>query len=180
MTVTYAKPVQVDEVVWRLGFTSDAATPVPFRVFVGGVLAQELSSPDGAGEVFLTIAVGDFPYVEVLDDDDLTPAIAFPGRFDVHWPAVAGAAQYRVEEYVASTWTLRDLVPDDGSAAYTWRSRWLEDDTAHYFRVIPVDSASNEGSVIAFSGLMVRHPDPPEVTYTYDGAIAETVTIAAA
>jgi hypothetical protein len=63
---------------------------------------------------------------------------------------------------------------------FTWRSRVLEDGATHRFRVVPVGQNGNDGTEQLFTLLMVRIPDPPAVTYTYNGAGAPTVTIAAA
>jgi hypothetical protein len=63
---------------------------------------------------------------------------------------------------------------------FAWESRFLEDSASHRFRVVPVGQNGNEGTSREFLVLMVRIPDPPEVTYTYNGTPANTVTIAAA
>ena len=180
MTVTYSQPIRIDALAFRLPFSSDETTPVPFRVYDQGRLVKSFSSPNGTGEYIATVGDGESPFIEVLDRDCEQPAIAFPGRLTVNWLAITGATSYRVEELVSAVWTARQTILDTGVGAYSWLSRWLEDVTAHQFRVIAIDAAANEGTALAFTATMVRHPDAPNVTYTYNGSGQPDVTIASA
>jgi hypothetical protein len=176
MTVSTTPPERIDDQTFRLRWTSSEAAPVPFLVYVNGVLAASWSSVDQTGEITLTIAAGDAPFVEVLDKADM-PEIAFPGRVTLQWLAIAGAGSYRVDENIASVWTERKTITDDGFGVFAFLSRWLEEGQTHQFRVVPISTAGNEGTPLSFSIEMVRHPDPPSVAFTYNGAGTPTVTI---
>ncbi len=176
MVVTYQKTLRVDRVSWRQPFTSDITPPVPFRVFIGGVLVSQFVSTDGNGNYRLNSDQGSV-FIEVLDKDCSIPEIAFPGRITIGWRSVVGAVEYKVEEFVSAVFVLRKTVEDDGVGAFTFLSRFLEDVTTHLFQVVPVDAAGNLGTPLSFSVLMVRHPDVPNVGYSYDGAGPKTVTI---
>jgi hypothetical protein len=182
VTVTYEPPARIDEITFRLAFRSDepasAAAPVTLRIYVGGVWVGRIRSPDGYGEFDLQVGPGEEPIVEVLDRDCQIPAVAFPGRLDVHWRGDAAADHYRVEQFVSSVWTLQDTLPESGKGAYTWRSAWLEDETSHQFRVIAVDG--NPGTAAEVSALMVRHPDAPRVAIAWNGPGTATFTVASA
>lgn len=180
MAITSYTIAPIDLTTIKISFVSDATPPIPFRVYVGGVLVSSWTAPTTAGEINLTIPPGDAPFVEVLDKACANPSIAYPGRITLQWTTVTSAARYRIDEYVATVWTERATLTDNGEGSFSWVSRWLEDVTTHQFRVVPISSAANEGTPITQTVLMVRHPDPPSVTYTYNGAGTPTVTIAAA
>jgi hypothetical protein len=180
MTVTYQEPSLIDEMAFRLTWSSNETQPVPFRVYREGVQIAAFNSADGLGEIVLTVAPGESPFVEVLDKTGSVPSIAFPGRLTIHWQAVSGASSYLVQEYISAAWTTQQTVLDNGEGSFTWLSRWLDDLSTNQFRVIPVDSAGNQGSALTFSCVMVRHPDAPEVEYEYNGSGTPTVTVAAA
>lgn len=180
MAITYGKVQPIDATSFRLTWTSDETAPVPFRVYVGGRLVSSWESPTQAGEIILTVPAGDAPFIEVLDKACDIPAIAFSGRITLQWSSITGAANYRIEEYVDSVWTERNVITDNGDGVFTWLSRWLEDVTTHQFRIVPISTAGNEGTPIEKTVFMVRHPDPPDVEYTYNGSSTPTITISAA
>lgn len=180
MAITSYSVSPVDLTTIKMGFVSSLTPPIPFRVYSGGALIASWSAPTTAGEILLTIPPGDAPFVEVLDVACANPKVAYPGRITLQWTAVSGAARYRIDEYVASVWTERSTLADNGEGSFSWVSRWLEDVTTHQFRIVPISSAANEGTPITQTVLMVRHPNPPDVEYTYDGAVDQTVTISAA
>ena len=177
MAVTFTKTQAQDGQSFRVEFTSDETTPVPFRVIVDGLEVGAFSSSDGSGSFVVTVGIDESVFLEVLDKACQIPSIAFSGRMRVNWQAVVGATQYRVEEFVSAVWTARATITDRGEGAFEFVSRFLEDVTAHLFRVIPIDAAGNEGSPLTFTSLMVRHPAPPNVGYVYNGAGTPTVTI---
>ncbi|QDU61230.1 hypothetical protein Pan216_20840 [Planctomycetes bacterium Pan216] len=176
MTVT-AQARQIDYFAFRLSFSSDETPPVPFRVVRNGDMIYSFTSTDGTGEITVTVEPGTVPFFEILDRAGQRPQPAFPGRLTLAWQAVTGATRYRVDEYVDSEWTERQTIASTGETSYTWVSRWLEDSASHQFRVVPLDNAGNEGSAQTFAALMVRHPDAPNVTYTYNGSATPTLTI---
>jgi len=160
---------------WRLAWVS-SVVGATFYLYRDGVLVltTRLTST--------VVAVGgsESPVYEVLDDAAERPAAAHPPYAVLAWYASPAAAEYRVEELLAGEWTERTVVPDDGSGYFTWRSGVLADGQTHQFRVTPIGDNGNTGTAKSWSLLMVRVPDVPLVTYTYNGAGAGTVTIAAA
>lgn len=124
-----------------------------------------------------SVAAGEQIVIEVLDNGATAPQLAFPGRVTLGWSEVEGAYSYRVEEYVGAAWTARQTVRDLGQSYFSWVSRFLEDATSHQFRVITIGTNGVEGEAKAFTFLMVRHPDIPDVAITYDeGTQRVTVT----
>lgn len=179
MAITENPPERIDLTTFRLSWSSDRTPPVTCRVYREGALVSTQTSSTGDFELIVGIPSGDHPYFEILDKDCQVSGIAFPGRMTMQWTRVSGAETYRVDEYVSGDWTERKTYLDDGSGAYTYLSRWLEDVTQHQFRVVPIGSDGNDGTEKDFTFIMVRHPDEPAVEYAYDSGTAK-VTITAA
>ena len=174
MTVTYDTPALVAPGTWRLTWSSDEASPT-YRVYVDGDLAAAID----VAEYVLRVGAGEYPVVEVLDTDVATPAEAHPPRLDLWWMGVSAADYYRVDEYVDASWTERARIEENGSGAYCWRSRVLEDETVHQFRIVAVAADGNEATSVERSALMVRYPDPPDVAFAYASGTGK-VTISSA
>jgi len=183
MAVTYTS-YRVGAGEWRIAWTSDLGSPPTdlYRIYQNGAL---VASDVFVEEWVVYVQAGESLVFEVLDDADLEPSTAFPGRLTIGWRRVASAtASYRVEEYVGGEWVERYTVADDGSEWFNWESRYLEDVTTHQFRVVPVGENGNDGTPIAFATLMVRHPDSPitddnvDDKFSYDSG-TNKVTIAA-
>lgn len=179
MAVTENPPARIDLTTFKISWTSDLTPPVDFRVYREGRLVSSFTSATGAGELLLSIPSGDHPFIEILDDDNAIPSIAFPGRPTLQWLSVSGTSYYRVDEYVSAVWTERRIIPEDGRGVYRFQTRWLPDVTQAQFRVVPVGENGNEGTAKAFTFTVVRHPDQPSVSYTYSSGTAK-VTIAQA
>lgn len=179
MSVTFTETTVVDPTAVRIKFTSDASTPVTFRVFVMGLLATTFVSSDGYGQFDLAVGEGEQPYVQVIDDDVSREDYAFPGSMTLAWQAKAGAVSYRVDEWVASEWIERETVADRGEGAFVHLTHWLDDATTYQWRVVPIDSTGNDGTALEFEFTFVRHPDVPDVTYPVDASGNLVVTAAA-
>ncbi|MBL4701959.1 MAG: hypothetical protein JKX85_11945 [Phycisphaeraceae bacterium] len=90
-------------------------------------------------------------------------------------------AHYRVDEWIlgVGAWVERLKINHaDDQVYYQYTSRELEDDTTHTFRVTPVSAGGIDGIARSFVLLMVRRPDVPRVSYTYNN-LTGNVTIAA-
>lgn len=180
MSITYQKPIQIDEVAWKIRWTSDRPTPVTFYVYLEGVLVTPdgLVSDDGAGEWTVSVPPGEYPQLDVLDKECLPP-LAFSGHFLLQWYGT-GNLEYRVEKLISAVWTLQETLPDDGRGYFSWRSPWLADVTVHSYRIVPVSQAGNQGTALSLVCLMVRNPDIPNVSVTYNGSTLKTIHIVAA
>lgn len=173
MAVTSITATQIGPASFILTYASDLVSPT-FYIWAGGrfVVQTPLTSYQ------IDLEPGEQLQVDVFDDATETPGEVYPGRFFLNWYAVDSAVEYRIEEYVDAAWTLRQVVAASVGTYYTWSSRFLEDDTTHRFRVIPVGEDGIHGFGTEFQGLMVRHPDAPRVTMAYDADTA-TVTVTA-
>lgn len=176
--VTYNPPARVDATTFRLTGSTDQTAPLTLRLVREGRVVQSQLSSDGSFEFFINVASGEHPFIEVLDKANAIPSIAFPGRVTLNWQS-AGNDHYVIREFVSSVWTDVGTVQDTGAGAFTFRTRWLEDDTTHSFRVVPFDAAGNEGTPLGFSFLEVRHPDAPAHSITYNPS-TRRITISSA
>ncbi len=173
--VTFDPPQQVGANLWRFTWTSDQMDP-EYRVYLDG----QLVSVQTAEQFDVKVEGEVSPVLEVLDSEDDVPNDAFPPYLRLGWLPVSDAVRYLVQQYDGGWVDVATLAAEADRAWYQYDTPGLADVTVHQWRVIPIDEAGNEGSALAFSVLMVRHPDPPDVTFTYDGAMAGTVTIEAA
>jgi hypothetical protein len=179
MAIIYDKPI--DEIAWLIKWSSNAATPVTFRVYSEGRLLTPngLVSSNGRGHWTLVVMPGEYPFFEVLDKACSIPSIAFSGHLDLQWYGT-GNKQYRVEKYNGASRDIQETITDDGRGYFTWGSEWLADVTTHTYRIVPVSTASNDGTALSLICPMVRHPDSPSVAVTYNGAGPKTIHVAAA
>ena len=177
MSVTMKPPRRTGPKAWRLRWSSTESDPT-YRVFRDGVLV--LTTP--LEQMTATVEAGETPVFEVFDDTTSQPQAAFGGRLTLAWYGAAAVDHYRVEEYVGAAWTLRDKIRDTGHGSgwqVRWTTRWLEDATTHQFRIVAIGDNGNATTVSTWSAVMVRHPNPPVVGFSYDSGTGK-VTLSAA
>lgn len=133
--------------------------------------------------------------IEVLDTTDAneTPEdlalsrglVSWPGRRTLWWVRSTDTSvlSYRVEQNKASGgWVSLATIPRDGEAwSYAFVTDRLDDLTNYEWRVYPVDAAGNDGTVIALGiEKIVRWPDSPDFTATFDAGTTKVTFSAAA
>jgi len=163
MTVQNLTASRVGAAAWRITWTSDQPSPT-YRVYRDGVLVTTTVAES------ITIAVGpaESPVIEVLDDPAAIPMTTHPRRLSLAWYHTDLAEHYRVEQYIDSAWVYRAKLTDDGRWYFRWTSAVLDDVTTHTFRIIAVAVDGNQSTAVSLAALMVRHPDVPDATFTYD------------
>jgi hypothetical protein len=82
-------------------------------------------------------------------------------------------SHYRIEQYISSTWTVVQRLANFGLRYYSYESEALDDNTTHQFRIIPVDSQENDGPALQFDIDMVRNPDVPSISTSYDSGTGD-------
>jgi hypothetical protein len=157
MAISGVSGAFVGSTSWRISWAASAGESVD--VYVDGVLVLSTSATE------CILSLDDSSVVDVVASGAV-PAEAYPRRITLAWPGAADVAEYRIEEYFGSTWTWRQTIANDGSPYFTWKTRVLEDETIHQFRIIPYDAAGNAGAAEELSTLMVRIPDVPSVTWS--------------
>lgn len=173
MAVTFSKQLRIGETI-RLAWSSDKQTPT-YQVYLWGELYAITASS------FLDVHVnsGENVIVEVLDNDHEVPTKIYPPWVTLRWfeSASQDVNYYLIEEFVASVWTERKKVYDEGQGYFTWRSRQLEDETTHQFRITPIGVNGNAGTASIHSYFMVRNPDPP--LYGFAAGLGFLIVVAA-
>ncbi len=170
--------VQQDLTSFKIAFRSQRTPPVSFRVVREGDTITSFTSSTGNGSVVLTVGSGESPYFEILDNDNQRPHDAYSGDATLQWRVIEGASSYAVQEFIDSEWTTEQTVTEDGTNNHLFVTRWLEDSQLHQFQVVPIDASGHAGTPITRTIDMVRTPDVPSVSYTFN-AMTGTVTIAA-
>ena len=128
--------------------------------------------------------------ISVLDTDDPDfDAIAnapdgYPARRTISWVQSDDddVAKYRIEQRQDfGDWvTLGHVAHDDTQWAYRYLTGRLTDLATYEWRVVPIDSAGNDGTHYQFDPVtIVRAPDSPNFTISFDSGTAK-VTFAAA
>lgn len=158
---------RVDDLLFILKWVDDVEEPTEYSVYREGKLI-DLITCNGIGSVYLTIGVGESPFVEVFRTGERLPRKAYPGHLDLNWMAVGGAEAYRIQKLNGIIWTTVADINETGLGAFIYLTDWLSDGDVHQFRMLPIDAANNVGTALEHDVLMVRHPDVPNVSYSYD------------
>ena len=172
MSVTIETVQRVDSRSVRLTWSSGLGTPT-FYIWIDGTFAYETPLEQGT----FAVRPGEAVVIDVFDASTDEPDAAYPGRLLLGWWPSDDVDYYRIDEYYSAAWTERVRINDNGEGFFTWLTRFLEDVTSHQFRIVPVGTDGNEGTATALTSLMVRHPDPPDVSYAYSsGTTKLTIT----
>lgn len=174
MAVTYESTRTTGFTSVLLTYSSDLGGTPLFYLYQNGVLVSITT----ATQWTFTVEAGVQIQIEVFDADT-TPSAVYPGRMTLTWDEAAATSHYVIEEFVDAAWTERAQVVDQGESYFSWVSRFLEDVTSHQFRVTPVGTNGVAGPQRAFTALMVRYPDVPDVSYTYDSDTAKVTIVGA-
>ncbi len=171
--VTIQPPERIGNKTVLFRYSSDLGGTPTFYIYLDGIRIAETKLT----QYEIAIGINENSIVEILDDSDTQPQPVYPGRVRLGWFFVEDAQYYLIEEYVGAAWVPRRKVPDAGGY-HAWMSRFLEDCQTHQFRITPVGIDGNEGTAKTFTILMVRHPDVPDVAYSYSNS-TNKVTVAA-
>ena len=179
MSTTLSPPEKVSYGTWKYAWTGTA----PFSVFDYRSYEFVVENSDDT-EYYATSDDNTEPQaIEVFDSTESTAdalGLDYPARVILQWRGYSYADYYEIQQETApSTYTTVQTYIEDGSGYYKFVSPVTTDDveTASY-RVVMYDRAG------AFSNtdteqVIIRHPSPPELTYTYNAGTG-LLTIAAA
>jgi hypothetical protein len=163
------------DVLWT--YSSDLGGTPEYYLYVDGILVERTTRPWKQ----ITLTPGEQVQFEVLDDGATLPQAAHPGRLTLAWYADpdAPAERYRLDEYTDGEWVAGQVaIPAVGQTYFRMVTRYLEDNTTHQLRVVPVASNGEEGTPWLVTVKMVRRPDPVAVAHSV--AIAATAEFTAA
>jgi hypothetical protein len=150
-----------------LRFSSNLADPTFYIYLDGNLIAITKET-----EYTLAVNLDENSIIEVLDDPDQMPMAVYPARIRLLWFYSEGTNYYKVEEYIDDVWVARNNIRDN-EGYMQFESRFLEDGTIHQFRIIPIGINGNEGTLREIAILCCRHPNVPNVDYTYEKKIVE-------
>lgn len=170
--------------ITTVAVTSDLVGTIYYHWFVDG---QHVASGTAAEHTFF-LSAGDRSVVEVVDTLDaaadplaLAPA-GWPARRTLWWcRALDGdlaIAKYRIDQSRAGgTWTaLGTLFAEPDRWDYSFVTDRLDDLTQYAWRIVPIDTAGNDGAALYLPAeTIVRTPDPPRFTITLDEPTAKVL-----
>jgi hypothetical protein len=162
MTITNIEKLQSQ--TWRYAYTGTA----PFRIYHLGRLIE--TTEETEYEYEYSGATAEAPALEILDanDTDDPQSVTHPPRMVIQWYGDAGSYAYKIQEYSGGEWKTRSVRYENGSGYYKYETGILSDATTHQWRVVATDDLQNDSTPLAFSALLVRTPDSPELVYEYD------------
>jgi hypothetical protein len=179
MSATLSTPIKQTYGIWRYDWTGTG----PFRVFSYETYQYVL---DDTEETTLFVTDGNDiepPVIEVFDstqEDSLAEAEEYQPRIVIQWRGYQYADYYTIQKETSpGTYTDVDSYVEDGRGYYKYQGSIEASDYAEYsYRVVVTDKAGYTSST-DFTRYIVRHPDPPELTYTYNAGTG-LLTVAAA
>ncbi len=185
MAITEQNISRIGDLV-TIEVTSNLTPPVHFHWYVDGVPVAETS----AGSYTFHVPLGDQVRVEILDTTDPDfDALAnapdgYPARRELFWVRNTDAAvqHYRIEQQQdGGDWTILARVwQRPGVWEQRCRTERLTDLSTYSWRIVPVDTAGNDGTVLTIGPeKIVRTPDAPDFTVAFDDG-TQKVTFAAA
>lgn len=108
------------------------------------------------------------PPVEVQDSTESDPQNSlYPPRFTLVWRQQNDAEYYVIQQYVGAVWTTIGSMAETDAGYYVFETLALADATTHTFQIVPYDAQDIAGSVLPYTVLMTRNPDPPSVTISW-------------
>lgn len=180
MSTTLSRPTKVSSGVWRYSWTGTA----PYSVFDYRSYEFAVRSSEDT-EYYATSDRGVEPQaIEVFDSTESTSTalgVLYPARITMQWRGYAFADYYEIQQEMSTpnTYETIQVYNEDGSGYYKFTATKLTNDVGTgSYRIITVDKS---GAVINtdFEAVIIRHPSPPELTYTYSAGTG-LLTIAAA
>lgn len=169
MSVTITT-TRLSETRYLLSFKSTLSDPT-FYIYRDGILVTITKQNWWKFEVYS----GAMLQIEVKDDDS-EPSAAWPGQVLISWERDAEAVKYYIQKYVGSAWVTERIILD--GSLYHW-TPYLEDETTYHYRVVPIDENETAGQSREFAIVMVRRPNVPSVTITYDAETHNAIIEAA-
>lgn len=156
--------------------TSDLAGSVWYFWYRDGAYIARTASP----VYTFGVEPGEQLRVEVIDtnDPDMDPIKAapagYPARRTLYWVRTTATDVdfYRVEQKEgAGDWTsIGRVYHSEARWVYSLLTGVLTDLASYQFRVVPVDRAGNDGTPVTLDAeTVVRSPDAPDFTASYDG-----------
>lgn len=153
---------------------SDLVIPVYYWWLDGSFLCESRNP-----QTIVSVDPGTYPTVEVFDDPDRRPEFKLPPVRSFEFARSEGASRYLVERSDgAGGWDYERTIAERGAPMLRASTGPLPDSETTTFRVTPTGENEVDGTASTKSILMIRYPDPPDVTFAY-AAGTHKVTVAA-
>ena len=174
MAVTINRPVQIDRYTWLVTYSSSLSDPT-FYIWLNGQLVSTTKST----EYRVTVVGSSSPVLDIFDDAASQPEASAQGFFEVMWTLPAAAVQVKVERQAAGSGSWSEIGTFDviqGTAKFRFTTEYLDDKTGYIYAATAIDAAGRESEREMAHFPMVRIPDVPAVSMSYDNGTRQ-VTI---
>ena len=163
--------------------SSSLTAPIWYWWFLDGAFVNVTR----AAQYTFVLTPGEQATVECIDtSDNVQPSApaGYPATRTIRFVTSLAdtIARYCVQQQKnGGAWETIGYVQDNpGGWSYSVQTDMLDDLATYAWRVIPIDTAGNQGTALALgSELIVRTPDAPDFSFTFNAGAA-TVTFGAA
>lgn len=163
MAVNIISTTQIDQNLYKITFSSDKISPT-YYIYVNGVL----HSVQTEEEITIKTNPSETLKIEIYDDENEIPAIGENGNVIINLEKNQNVAKYEIYKLGDVDYELVQVVENKGLRAPTYISPLLADEEVHQYKVYAVGFNSNKSKVRDFSIFVVRPPDVPSITQSYD------------
>lgn len=163
MSVTIISTTQIDQDLYKITFNSDEVNP-RYYIYVNGVL----HSIQTEEEIIIKTNPSETLKIEIYDDETEIPAIGENGNVIINLDKDQNVAKYEIYKLGDTEYELVQVVDNKGLRAPTYISPLLEDEEEHKYKVYAVGFNNNKSKVRDFSIFVVRPPDVPSLSQSYD------------
>ena len=140
-----------------------------------------------SGRWTFLLEFGEQAVVDCIDSNSsalpATPPAGYPATRTIEWVrSIGDVSRYQVQQQEnGGSWVTIATVADSPSMwKYSIQTGMLDDLSTYAWQVIPLDAGGNAGTALALgSELIVRIPDAPDFTYTFNNS-TQKITFAAA
>ncbi len=171
MAVSQPTLTQLGPTRFRIDYTSDLGGTPTFYVYIDGSIVATTT----ATFFEFTVPIGNQIQIEVFDDDGDNPEESFDSSALLRWAGVDDATGYRVKQYVDAAWVVKGFLLHNSSGVFQFRTAMLADCVTHQFQIVPIDANGKEGEPLELDLEMVRYPDTPTLTATWNEGLGELV-----
>jgi len=165
MAITSTTYTQLDPSTFKVTWVSSLTTPT-YYVYLDGVLVETIERT----WTFVNIPPGETLDFQVYDDSATIPDEAYSGRFVFNWyNQDTDIVSFEVAIYQSGSYTVLDSIPVSSlEHYYQYKSSYLSNETEYQFRITPIGYNQARGVPVYIAQTMVRLPDPPDASYSYD------------
>ena len=165
MAISSTTYTQIDPSTFKVEWVSSLTSPT-YYVYLDSVLVETIER----SWTFVNVPPGETLDFQVFDSSSNAPDEAFAGRFVFSWyNQDTVIVNFEVAMYQSGSYVVLDTVQVTSlEHYYQYKSAYLNNETEYKFRITPIGLNQARGVPVYITQTLVRRPDPPKASYTYD------------